>query len=213
MTHSNLILVSTAVLVMSAGVVVGRLSDRLSQRLAVDQPRPQPQPAAQQHSHSWLVDQLNLTADQRLKMDAIWSDTRAQMEKTFQTRSDLDRQHDQAIHDLLTPQQRIAYEQINLGFHAQRDDLFKERTRIVRDANDRSRALLDENQQKQWDILTKEMQHRGPMGLGAGGGMGPRSRPFMDSGQQHHHGDRSPDDHLDDRPGGDNPTTNPTGGT
>jgi len=208
MTHSNIILISTALLVMSAGVVVGRLSDRIP----AEQAKPQAPAHAPQHSRSWLVEQLNLTSDQRLKMDAIWADTRAQIDKTFQSRSDLEKARDQAIHDLLTPDQRTAYDQINLDFHTKRDELFKDRNKLVQDANDRSRALLDETQQKQWDVVTKEMQNRDRRGPGQGPGMGPRSRPFMDSNGDRRHADRQGDRTPDDRAPVENPTTNPTGG-
>jgi len=213
MTHSNILLVSTALLVMSAGVVVGRLSDRL----------PAVRVKGEQHSRSWLADQLKLTADQRQKMDGIWVETRQEVDKAFAARNELERQRDQAVHDLFTPEQRAAFEKINQDYRTSRDELFKERNTIVRDANDRSRALLDESQQKQWDILSKEMRdRRGPMGSAAGPGMGMRNRSENGSGGDRPHrgdhaggdqsGDRTPANRSDDSKFDDTSTTKPTGG-
>jgi len=153
MLQSNLVLVSTAALVLGAGVMVGRVTDRLAP------------PPPREHSRSWMDDQLKLTPDQRAAMDAIWTDTRQQVEKAFEHRRDMDKQREQAILGLLSPDQKAAYEKINADFHAQRDDLFKQRNELVQEANDKSRALLDPDQQKEWDLLTTEMKERhGPPG-------------------------------------------------
>jgi Spy/CpxP family protein refolding chaperone len=167
MLHSNLILVSTAALVLGAGVVVGRLSDR------VEGMRPPQQ--QQDRRGNWLADQLKLTADQHQKMDEIWNETSQQIEKTFQGRRDDEKAWEQAVLGLLTPQQQADYEELNQEFRDRRDERFKDRDRLVQVANDRSRALLDDDQQKKWDVLSKEMQarHRGTgMGPGRGPGMG-----------------------------------------
>jgi hypothetical protein len=212
MMHSNFILVSTALVLLSAGVVVGRLSDRLQmpqthafsdQRRAPDRDR----------SRSWLADQLKLSGDQRQKMDGIWADTRRQIEGTFESRHALDQRRDAAILSLLTPEQLAAYNKINDDYRMNQDNLFKDRNKFVADANDGSRALLDEDQQKKWDILSKEMGSRlGPPGAGLGrgpGGPGPKGMGTP--------GERFPGDRVHgDRPRGDRPpnrpTTKPTGG-
>jgi Spy/CpxP family protein refolding chaperone len=163
MLQSNLVFVSTAALILGAGVMVGRVTDRLA-----------PPPPRQEHSRSWMDDQLKLTADQRKTMDAIWTDTRQQVEKAFEHRRDMDKQREQAILGLLSPDQKAAYDKINSDFRAQRDDLFKQRDALVQRANDMSRSLLDPDQQKEWDLLTKEMRERhGWPGGGPGRGPGP----------------------------------------
>jgi hypothetical protein len=153
MMHSNLVLASTAVLVLAAGLSVGRLTARLP----LDRPL---LGAGSADQRSWLADQLGLRPDQRQQMDAIWKQTWPQMEKTFEARRDLDKQRDQAIQALLDPQQRIAYQKTLDEFRARREDLFKQRNQLMQDANAQSRALLDEDQQKVWDVLTKQMRDR-----------------------------------------------------
>jgi Spy/CpxP family protein refolding chaperone len=188
MLHSNLVLLSTAALVMGAGVMVGRLSDRLPRHEAAattEQSRP---------VRPWPWDQLGLSADQRSKMDAIWAQTRQQIEKTLKHRRDMETDRETAIRNLLTDSQRAAYDKINSDYHQQREDLYDERDKLVEDANDQSRALLDPDQQKKWDLLTKEMRERGGMG-----GMGGRpGGPGMHGPHERGYEDRS--------------TTNPTGG-
>jgi len=200
MLHSNLVLVSTAALLVSAGVMAGRVSDQWS-------PRQLPPP---ERSRNWLVDQLKLSSDQRQKMDGIWSDTHKQIEQAFDHRRELVKHREQAVLNLLTDSQRAAYEKINTDFHAQNDELFKQREALMQSANDQSRALLDPDQQKKWDMLTKEMKDRhGPQGGGPGWG--------MPGGRMHGPGDHSPGDHGPGDHGGgmshnDSTTTRPTGG-
>lgn len=162
MGRIRIIMLVAFVLVMSAGVVVGRLWARLPVET-----RPQGR------SPSWLADQLQLSSDQRQQMDAIWNDTKQQIGALMDHRRGLDREREQAIRNLLTPDQRTAYDKINDDFRARRSDLDKQREALLRQANERSRALLTETQQKRWDTLTKEMhdhdhdrrgQH-GPPGL------------------------------------------------
>jgi hypothetical protein len=167
MMRSNLVLLTTAVLVLGAGVVLGRLSTQWTPIM-----RPPPRP------RSWLADQLKLTADQRKQMDAIWAETRTKIDQTFQSRHDLDQQREKDILALLSTQQRTAYEKINADFRAKINGLFTKRNQLVDQASDQSRALLDPGQQRKWDAMTKEMESRGRMGP-PGGGPRPRLEPEM----------------------------------
>jgi Spy/CpxP family protein refolding chaperone len=198
MLQSNLVLMSTAALLIGAGVVVGRLSDQW-------QPHAPP-PHEPDRSRNWLSDQLKLTPDQHKQMDAIWEEMRKQVNSTFGTRRDLQTKHKQAIDDLFTAEQRSAYHKINSDYQSQMDDLFKERDALMQEANAQSRALLDPDQQKKWDLLTKEMSdRRGPPGGGPGWGgpggrmRGPGGRGAMDGRGGDHH------DH-------ESSTTRPSGG-
>jgi|GEM_PF-742917 len=212
MTHSNLVLVSTALLVMGAGVMVGRLSTQLEARIVPAEPATRPEfsrPQRQGNSTrgsppSWLADQLNLTAEQRQKMDLVWADTQKQIDKMFQSRPELERAREQAIHDLLTEDQRKAYDKINEDFRNKRDDSFKARTKLVQDASDQSRALLDDIQKAKYDLLAQQMERRSS-GRG-GAGFGPGSRGGQPGGRDRDHarGERGP--------GQQQPTTKPMGG-
>jgi len=137
-------------------------------------------------------------------MDAIWNQTGQQIEKTFESRRDDEKAWELAVEGLLTPQQQADYEELNQEFRDKRDARFKERDRLVQDANDRSRAILDDDQQKKWDVLSKEMQarHHGPAGMGMGPGRGPGRGP----------GGHPGDDFPGFRSHDDRPTTKPTAG-
>ena len=149
------------VLVLGAGLVVGRLSARLV---------PPPMPP-HEHSASWLQDQLDLSAEQKQQMDSIWADTKVQIGKTWDGRHELEKQRDDAVHTLLTPEQQSAFGKIYDDYRAQRQVLEKQRDDLVKTAEDRSRALLNDSQKTRWDTLTKEMhEHHGPHGPGAPGG-------------------------------------------
>jgi Spy/CpxP family protein refolding chaperone len=153
-----------AVLVLCAGVVVGRLSARLSSEI------PPPPPG---HTPSWLADQLDLTADEQQKMDAIWADVKQQMSRDWDKRHDLDRQRDEAIRNMLTDEQRAKYEEIYDTYRQKRADMEKTRDALIKSAEERSRALLTDSQKVRWDQLAKDMHghHPGP------GGPGPEHGP------------------------------------
>lgn len=192
--HSNLIMISTAALVMGAGVMIGRVLPGLPDHPGAVEMGPgengphEPGPP-QGRPRSWLNDQLNLTPDQRQKMDAIWAVTRQRIDMEFEGRRQAEQDREKAVMSLLTDQQRAAYEKINKDYRDKRDELFKERAKLIQEANDQSRALLDEDQKIKWDIVTKEMrERRGPPGPGMG--PGPERRPPQDMA----------------------PTTNPAGG-
>jgi len=159
MTRSKTILLTAFVLVLSAGVVVGRLWTQLPAMEA-------PHPAAGGPPPSWLADQLDLRAEQRRQMDAIWADTKQQIDKAFERRQQLDRERDQAIQELLTPAEWQAYGKIMEDFHNRRMEFDKQRRQLIHDANERSQALLDDGQKKKWEALRNAHDHawHGPRG-------------------------------------------------
>jgi Spy/CpxP family protein refolding chaperone len=157
MRRSTVFLSVASVLVLGAGLVVGRLSDRL---------RPVAPPAVE-HGKGWFSDTLGLSMEQKLKMDGIWSDVRQQIDKMGDRRHSLDRDRDAAIRALLTPEQSEAYDKIFADYHNHRADLDKDREKLFHDANDRSRALLTPDQQVKWEAMSKDMRdhdHHGPPG-------------------------------------------------
>jgi Spy/CpxP family protein refolding chaperone len=156
MTHRKIfLLLSTVVLMLGAGVVVGRLSLAPLPHAAIAQTQPdRPRP--------WF-DQLALSSQQRQQMDAIWNDTKQKLHNLsmMDRRRELDKQRDESIRALLSGQQLASYEQINRDFHAGLDELDKERQKLIDDANQRSRALLDDNQKKLWDDQSKRPRDHG----------------------------------------------------
>ncbi len=138
-------LLPLVVLVLGAGMVIGRISTRLP---ATTQPTDKP--------HGWFDEQLNLSADQRKQMDSIWGDVFKNVGKTFEGRSTLDKDRDQAIQELLSDDQKKTYAAIQDNYRTQRGDMDKQREKLFADANAKSRAILTEDQQKRWDALSKE---------------------------------------------------------
>ena len=170
------LLVPMVVLVLGAGMVIGRISTRLQ---ATTQPADK--------AHGWFDEQLNLSADQRKQMDAIWGDVRQNVGKTFEGRAALDKERDQAILDLLSDDQKKAYNAVLDNYRAKRGEMDKQRDKLFADANAKSRAILTEEQQKRWDALSKD--HHGWPGAGQRRGRPgsqptsrPGSRPSMPMG-------------------------------
>ena len=156
----------TAVLVLCAGVVLGRLSARL----AVETP-----PSPQGHPPSWLQDQLGLSTDQRQQMDAIWAEVKQQMATDRDRRREFDHERDEAIQNLLSDQQKLVYQEIYNEYHTKRQQMENARDALIKNAEERSRQLLNDSQKVRWDQLSKDMRgHRA--GPGPGSGFGPTSQ-------------------------------------
>lgn len=158
MMRSKLVLLIAVILVLSAGVVVGRL---WTQWPRVTGPADKPQ--------SWLVDQLDLTADQQRQMDAIWAEAKPKIAQTWDLRRALDHERDRAVQDLLTPEQWTEYGKIFDEFRVKEAALHQEREQLMHDAEARSRALLSDSQKQKWDAMKNA--HRWY------GSRGPASRP------------------------------------
>jgi Spy/CpxP family protein refolding chaperone len=188
MKRSRQVFLITAVLVLCAGVVVGRLTARLSV---------EPSPPQAGHPPSWLADQLDLSAEQRQQMDAIWAAAITQMHNSGREQHDLDRQRDDAIRALLSSDQEMMYDEINDTYRSERQQLEKERDALIKSAEERSRALLTDAQKAKWDTLPKPMHGRHPPGPG----FGPTSQwsgdhEPPDHGPPDHEGtDHGPSDH------------------
>jgi len=167
LSRLKFLLIPTVALVLGAGMVIGRISTQLPSAAAT-QPTTQP--------GRWFDEQLNLSADQRKQMETIWGDVRANMGKTFEGRDAISKERDAAVQELLTPEQKIAYDKIYETYRAKRDEMDKQREKLFADANQRSRAILSPEQQKRWDAISQE--HRGWGGGGRRGGpRGPGSQP------------------------------------
>ena len=172
-SRTRFIFILTVVLVLSAGVVVGRLWAKL----------PTVAPRTSGGGPSWVADELQLNSQQRQQMDAVWADTRQKIGKTFEQRHNLEKQRDAAVQNLLTTEQKASYESIMNTFRSQRSDLDQQRDKLIHSAEERSRALLDETQKTRFDELTRQMHnrhHHGP-----GGDSSPTSSPATQPREGH----------------------------
>jgi Spy/CpxP family protein refolding chaperone len=162
MSRAKLVILSAFVLVLVAGVMVGRLWARL--------PMQGHAPPPTDRSPSWLADELQLTPEQRQQMDAIWADVRQKNEQKLERRRSLDHERDQAIEELLGPEQWAAYGRLMDEFRLKHAAVDKERETLFRDANERSVALLNGDQKKKWDQLRAQPHHDHDRGGPGGGG-------------------------------------------
>jgi len=147
MSHRKVLLLVLVVLVLGAGVTVGRLSARLPEETA---------PRRSSGSLPWVKEQLNLSTQQEQQMDQIWAEAKARMTKTFEDQQALDRQRTEEVNDLLTPDQRVKYQAVMDQFHAQREALDKQRGQLIHDAVLKSKELLNDEQKTKWDELTQD---------------------------------------------------------
>jgi hypothetical protein len=143
----------TVLLMLGAGIVLGRLSSRM--------PAAAPKPPTT--GPAWFDEQLNLSPGQRKQMDAIWGETRQKMEKLFDRQRALDTERENAIKELLSEEQRAKYDAIRQSYREKRGEFDQDFQKLRKEGDEKSRALLDENQLKRWDQLQKarEGRHRG----------------------------------------------------
>jgi Spy/CpxP family protein refolding chaperone len=161
MRRSTIFLSTAAVLVLSAGWVVGRLSARLPVAIApVD------------HGRKSLQDTLSLTPEQDQKMQAINADVKQQMDKYHDRQHSLDKDRDTAIQAMLSPEQSAAYDKILQDYHTHRADLDKELDQCFRSGGERIRAMLTPEQQMKWDAMAKDRRDHDRSRRGGPGGQG-----------------------------------------
>jgi hypothetical protein len=93
------------------------------------------------------------------------------MSRQFEARRNVERDRDEAIRALVPDAQKAAYDKVMADYRTRRQDLDREREKLIQDATDRSRALLDDAQKIRWDGMSRDMRERGPRW----GGGGPRA--------------------------------------
>ncbi len=163
MTKTKVILIVSFVLVFAAGAALGVL-------LA----RPEKRPP---HPSSWLAAELNLSAEQRKQMEAVWSEA---MGATFarhgEKRAAVVQERDQAIQALLSEAQQAQYQAIQQDYTRKMNELSQERKRVFDDAVERTKRILTPEQATKYEELMKRHRERG-MGPGPGGFRGRRRPP------------------------------------
>ena len=109
---------------------------------------------------SVLVEELDLTPDQRRKIQQIWNEvaenhTPVSMEEIVKA----DAERSQAIDQLLTPQQRTQYTQIQQRFEARMQGLDQgNRARVAR-AEEQTKQLLTPAQREKYERLLSRPTH------------------------------------------------------
>lgn len=162
MTKVRLILIGCFVAAFAAGGAAGWA-------LKTYQQRP--------HDRSWLMSELNLTAQQREQMGKIWSDVMdATGRQQAEQRRALTEERDKAIATLLTTEQQPAYERILQTYSQKIAELQQQRKNAFDEAVARTKQILTPAQAEKYDELLKRQRERpwaGPRGRHGS----PRSMP------------------------------------
>src|SRR4051812_10413327 len=126
------------------------------------------------HDHETdLARELNLTDAQREQMRKIWSEAMqgAGREHMDKTRS-LQRERDDAVVALLTPDQKQSYEKIQSDYRDKMDAMGREREKAFAKAVEETNQILDPQQQQKYTEIRKRRQDRGDRGDWRGGRRG-----------------------------------------
>ena len=104
--------------------------------------------------HSVLVEELDLTPDQRYKLQQIWGDVaRNRTRVPVEELQKVDDERWRAIERMLTPEQRAEYEQIQEQFEARMRDLEPGNRERVAAAEEQTRQVLTPAQREKYDQL------------------------------------------------------------
>jgi hypothetical protein len=165
MVRTKLILAFTMCLVMAAGLTVGRLSVTPTPPLSVT---PSTHPSRNERHDPPYVHALNLTVVQHAEIDQIWQTTKASLAALGEESHSIDKDRETLVLKLFTPDQLAEYNKIVQDSKDKKAALDKDRKAALDDGNSKTRALLDEGQQKIFDDWMKQQQSHG-RGRGPGG--------------------------------------------
>jgi Spy/CpxP family protein refolding chaperone len=140
MRHKLLLFaVAAIVLVFASGVAVGVVGRRAFQPIK---------------SHSLLVEELDLTPDQRYKLQQIWGEVaRGRTRVPVEELEKVDAERWQAIEQMLTPEQRAQFVQIQERFEARMRQLDQGNPERVAAAEEQTRQVLTPAQREKYERL------------------------------------------------------------
>jgi Spy/CpxP family protein refolding chaperone len=144
--HLKLLILVGFLLTFMAGLTVGRLHPFVAAKSTENRP--------------WLSQQLNLSTEQQRQMKQIWSDAALFPPDIPRKFHEVDHQRDEAVRALMSDPQRARIEQITREHDAKIASLQAERDRANREAEDRSRQILTDEQRKKFDEILKAHGHR-----------------------------------------------------
>ena len=145
MRRRETLLVMLTILAVGAGVVAGMVVSRL------------PAPAKAATGQSALAQELQLSAQQSEEMRTIWEGVRDKVRTGYESADRLNRQRDQAIQAMLTPEQKAQFEKLTRDFADRFTDLRKDRDAAFAQAVEKTRKLLSDEQRQKYDELLKAM--------------------------------------------------------
>jgi hypothetical protein len=125
----------------AAGISVGRLMERSA--------RPVPPPI-------FLLNALNLTADQQAKVHVIWADVAKTRATNHCNREQLRSQRDDEIRATLSEDQKKQFTEIQNRYNARQDATNQSWQRAEDDAIEQTKQILNEEQRQTFETLLKE---------------------------------------------------------
>jgi Spy/CpxP family protein refolding chaperone len=163
----EILLIGLTVVALSAGVVAGVLASRL--------PTSQPPVGPEQTP---LAAELNLSPEQQAQMKEIWEGVRSHVHQSFDEAQKLQKQRDDALVAILSDQQKAQFEKISKDFAGRFDRISSDRDRSFREAVEKTKKLLNDEQRKKYDEILKNRVQPGPgRGYGTPGGGPPAPTP------------------------------------
>lgn len=128
-------------------------------------------PPSPEGERSWLKTELNLTDEQADKIKAIWSELlRNGGPRHGDARRQTQKERDDAIVALLTPEQKKEYDKIAAKYNDRMNEANRQREAAFQQAIEKTKALLNETQREKYDSLMKKGFRGGPPWGRPGGG-------------------------------------------
>lgn len=107
---------------------------------------------------SWLSHELQLSPEQKTRMEAIWSkeamgDDRARVRELYEARNG-------EVRAILTEEQKKTFDEIYRASEARRDAVFEERRARHQKAVDETMAILTPEQQEKYKTILADLEKR-----------------------------------------------------
>jgi Spy/CpxP family protein refolding chaperone len=150
------VLVILTVLAIGAGVVAGMVVSRLP-AAATGAPNGGAASPASTAPQSALAEELHLSSRQSEQMRQIWEGVRDKVRSSYENAERLQRQRDEGIQALLTPEQKAKFEKLTQDYSDRFTALRRDRDAAFAQAVEQTRKLLADDQRQKYDELLKAM--------------------------------------------------------
>lgn len=151
--RANLILIVVAVLTLGAGVTGGLLIARVSAAAAGGTQHTFPAGTA---LPSPLAEELRLTPSQREQLRTIWEGVNETVQDCFEQARGIQRQREDALVALLSPEQKSRFERIAADYAQRFDGVVQRRNAAFDNAVKQTRQILDPGQRDAYDKMLQK---------------------------------------------------------
>jgi hypothetical protein len=154
-TQTTAALLAVVVLTLGAGFAAGMLAHRVCSgqsdtASAIGGSAPIVRASA---DGAALVDQLQLTPQQRERMRTIWEQVRGDVQGCYQDAQDLQRRRQQALVAMLSDEQKAEFDRICTEYSAKFTQLTKRRDQAFQNAVQQTRKLLNDSQRQRYEQI------------------------------------------------------------